>query len=228
MKTSRAGLELIKLNEGCELIAYLDQLANPPVWTIGYGDTQNVQPGLRITQQEAEERVARRLAREFEPGVWSVVHDVPTTQAQFDAMVSLAWNIGVGRLDDPSTPEDEGRGFKGSTVVRMHRAGRYAEAAEAFKLWNKAGGIVRRGLVRRRAEEAALYLSELPVIASPPEELRLRLYEAVVLGRQLQERLAAIDLGDGPLYKGPIDGWIGEGSAKAGTAAYRAWRSAQR
>lgn len=144
METNAAALEIIKRNEGLRLDAYEDVVG---VWTIGYGDTgPDVKRGLRITEEEAERRLADRLAREFEPGVLAAIRPAPTTVNQFSAMVSLAYNIGV-------------RAFTSSTVVRMHKAGDYVAAAEAFNLWVKAGGRVYAGLVRRRQEEAELYLS---------------------------------------------------------------------
>jgi lysozyme len=144
VETNAAALEIIKRNEGLRLDAYEDVVG---VWTIGYGDTgPDVKRGLRITEEEAERRLADRLAREFEPGVLAAIRPAPATGNQFSAMVSLAYNIGV-------------RAFTSSTVVRMHKAGDYVAAAEAFNLWVKAGGRVYAGLVRRRQEEAALYLS---------------------------------------------------------------------
>lgn len=161
MMTGPAGIGLIKRNEGCVLRAYLDRLARRPVWTIGYGETGDyVYQGLVWTQQQAEDGLYRRLAREFEPALNEAIGSAPTTQHQFDAMLSLAWNIGVGRIDDPETPEDEGRGFRDSSVLRYHRAGDYQRAADAFRLWNRSGGFVREGLVRRREEERQLYLGE--------------------------------------------------------------------
>ena len=151
MKTSAAGIEIIKRNEGCVLTAYRDITG---VLTIGYGDTQNVREGMTITQQEAEDRLATRLANEFEPAVEAICI-APTTQPQFDAMVSLAWNIGTGA-------------FARSTVARLHKAGQYAGAADAFRMWNKAGGKVIDALVRRRDEERALYLSA-PAVPDVPQ-----------------------------------------------------------
>lgn len=143
MRTNAAALGIIKRNEGLRLDAYQDVVG---VWTIGYGDTgPAVRPGLRITAEDAEQRLRDRLAREFEPGVQAAIGRVPTTENQFGAMVSLAYNIGVGA-------------FKYSTVARMHKAGRHQAAADAFAAWNKAGGKVFAGLTRRRQEEADLYL----------------------------------------------------------------------
>ena len=146
MNINAAGLEIIKRNEGCELTAYRDVVG---VWTIGYGDTgPDVHRGLTITQEEAEQRLVDRLTREFEPGVLAAIGGAPTTDNQFSAMVSLAYNIGVGA-------------FAGSTVARKHTEGDHQAAAEAFALWNKSGGRVLCGLVRRREEEADLYSADV-------------------------------------------------------------------
>jgi lysozyme len=145
MKTNAAGITLIKSNEGCELTAYVCPAGR---LTIGFGDTgPHVVHGMTITEEEAENLLAARLEREFENGVLRAIGDVPTTRNQFAAMVSLAYNIGVG-------------GFAKSSVARFHREGNYEAAAEAFHLWNRGGGRVLAGLVRRRQEEADLYMTE--------------------------------------------------------------------
>lgn len=69
-----------------------------------------------------------------------------TNDNQFGAMCSLAYNIGIGA-------------FSRSSVLRFHRAGEHHDAAAAFAAWDKGGGRVLPGLVRRRAAEAALYLT---------------------------------------------------------------------
>lgn len=114
------------------------------VWTIGYGDTENVLPGMVITRQEAEDRLERRLARDFEPGVQAAI-TAGMRQEQFDAMVCLAYNIGVGA-------------FTGSTLVKLFNAGDIQLAADQFPRWDKAGGKSLKGLRRRRAAERALFL----------------------------------------------------------------------
>lgn len=192
MRTSKTGVELIKQFEGCELTAYLDRISDSLVWTIGYGDTQNVYPGQTITQEEADERLMRRLANEFEPGVLRAIGGAPATQAQFDAMVSLAWNIGIGA-------------FKGSSVARWHKAGNYQKAADSFALWNQAGGAVQRGLVRRRAEEAALYLSGTP--SDELTDIDADIETAVKLIQKL--------LGERGIDPGPVDGIPGPRTLKA-------------
>ena len=160
MFVSPAGRELIERNEGLRLEAYPDPATGGDPWTIGYGDTgPDVVPGLVITAEEASRRLEDRLRNEFGRVVNEETNDVPTTQGQFDAMVSLAYNIGVGGHRSATRGSS---GYRGSTVLRMHRAGNYEAAAQAFLLWNKAGGQVVKGLTRRRREEADMYLADSP------------------------------------------------------------------
>lgn len=145
MKTSTCGVQVMHYFEQCRLKAYPDPATGGDPWTIGYGDTgPDVKPGLIITQEEADSRFAKRLAREFEPGVTAALTRMPS-QGQFDGMVCLAYNIGV-----PS--------FKNSTLVRRFNDGMDDLAAEQFLVWNKAAGKVMLGLRRRRAAERALFL----------------------------------------------------------------------
>lgn len=140
-RIGKAGLELLKSFEGCRLKAYVCPAG---VLTIGYGSTgKHVKRGMVITQQEADDLKRRDLVR-FERAV--AKHAPDATQNQFDAMVCLAFNIGIG-------------GFIKSSALRFHKQGKHNTAAERFKLWNKGGGRVLKGLVRRRAAEAKLYLS---------------------------------------------------------------------
>lgn len=154
MKTSEAGLALIKKYEGLRLDAYRCPAG---VLTIGYGHSSAaggpiVYVGMKISQQMAEDILKRDLEK-FEAGVLSSINSVPT-QSQLDAMVSLAFNIGI-------------RAFSTSSVVRYYNAGDMEKAAGAFALWKKAGGKVLPGLVRRRAEEAALFRAS---ITKPKDE----------------------------------------------------------
>lgn len=134
-----AGLALIKEFEGLELKAYL---CPAKVWTIGYGSTgPHVTPGQVITEAQADALLQRDLDR-FEDAVAKAAPGA--TQNQFDAMVSLTFNIGIGA-------------FLKSSVLRLHKAGEHRAAAEAFGMWIKGGGRVLPGLQRRRAKEADLY-----------------------------------------------------------------------
>jgi len=140
MKVSLAGRELIKEFEGFRNAAYQDVVG---VWTIGYGFTEGVKPGQRMTLGQASARLATELAR-YESAVLAACK-VPPNQNQFDALCSLAWNIGTGAIAR-------------SSVIKAHNRGDVQSAARAFGLWNKAGGKEWPGLTRRRAAEAALYL----------------------------------------------------------------------
>lgn len=139
MQISKDGLDLIKQFEGLYLKAYRCPAGVP---TIGYGHTAGVAMGQAITQQQADDYL-RRDVRQFERAVARLV-SVPLTQGQFDALVSFAFNLGEGALAQ-------------STLLRMLNAGDYAGAAAQFDRWNKAGGRVLPGLVRRRAAERALF-----------------------------------------------------------------------
>lgn len=128
------------------LETYFDDVGVP---TIGWGHTgKGVVPGLKITLAQAEAFFAADVAY-AETFVDHCVAGHRTTQDQFDAMVSLAFNIGNSA-------------FLGSTVLRKHLAGDYAGAEAAFASWNKGTvkgkKVVLSGLVTRRAGEAAIYL----------------------------------------------------------------------
>lgn len=140
MNISQKGIALIKRFEGCKLTAYQDIVG---VWTIGFGFTKGVKAGDTMTMQECEHRLSDEL-RAYEAAVLSATNN-EVTQNQFDALVSLAWNIGI-------------EGMRRSTVIKQHNLGNYETAAHAFGMWNKAGGMVVQGLINRRNAEAALYL----------------------------------------------------------------------
>lgn len=141
MQTSNAMRMLIEGFEGCRLEPYQDSVG---VWTIGYGHTgEDCYAGCDpISQQQADQLLAADLQR-FEAGVTHMASQA-TSQQQFDAMVSFAYNLGETAL-------------RGSTLLRLHNAGDYAGAAQQFGRWNHAGGRVLAGLTRRRAAEAAVY-----------------------------------------------------------------------
>lgn len=145
-----AGLALVKRFEGLELTAYRCPAG---ILTVGFGSTgPHVKPGMTITEAEAERLLKEDLDR-FERGVDLLVNATPTTDNQFSAMVSLAYNIGFG---DPAKGIP---GFKTSTVLKRHKLGNRLGASRAFGMWNRAGGKILTGLIRRREEEAKLYLA---------------------------------------------------------------------
>lgn len=157
-EVNEAGIELIKTYEGCRLRAYPDPGTGGDPWTIGYGHTgPEVVPGLIWTQEEADARLVEDVERFCEAVDDALTVDV--SDNEFAAMVCLTYNIGVGRVDDPDTAENEGRGFLGSTLLRLVNEGRMDEAADQFLRWNKSGGRVMAGLTRRREAERALFLT---------------------------------------------------------------------
>ena len=139
METSQNGIELIKEFEGRRLVAYQDSVG---VWTIGYGHTKDVWEERLIIKSTADRLLAEDLA-EFEKYVESYV-TVELNQNQFDALVAWTFNLGPGNL-------------KSSTLLRKLNYGDYESVPDEMKRWNKAGGEVLEGLVRRRAAEAALF-----------------------------------------------------------------------
>lgn len=136
-----AGLALIKSFEGLRLNAYPDPATGGEPVTIGYGHTGGVKLGTTISEPVAEQFLRADLAR-FEAAVARLAPE--TTQNQFDALVSFAFNLGEGNLAS-------------STLLRKHNAGDYAGAAQEFVRWSNANGKRMQGLFRRREAEAELY-----------------------------------------------------------------------
>lgn len=154
MKTSREGIALIKRFEGLRLNAYKDSVG---VWTIGYGHTSmagepKVTPGLKISAQQAEDILVNDLVK-YEAAVSRALKRSPSQQ-QFDAMVSLCFNVGPGA-------------FARSRVVRYFNSGDFAAAADAFLSFRKAGGRVLPGLEARRKAERDFFLRGTPKNISP-------------------------------------------------------------
>ena len=152
MKTSPKGIALIKEFEGLRTEAYKCPAG---IWTIGYGHTSaaghpTVVRGMKITPDEADAILVRDLGQ-YERAVSAAVKR-PLNQGQFDACVSLCFNIGINA-------------FKGSTVVRRINAGRMSDVPAAFMMWNKAKNprtghsAELPGLTRRRRAETALWRS---------------------------------------------------------------------
>jgi GH24 family phage-related lysozyme (muramidase) len=151
MQPSQACTKLIQEFEGCakkqadgSFTAYPDPGTGGDPWTIGWGSTgPDIRKGVVWTQQQCDDRFAQHLDQ-FAQKVSGLLGGTPTTQSQFDAMVSFAYNVGVGNL-------------AASTLLKKHKAGDYKGAAAEFARWNKAAGKVLPGLTRRRTAEAALY-----------------------------------------------------------------------
>lgn len=136
----------IARSEGCRLKAYRCPAG---VWTIARGRTKGVKPGDTCTQEQADRWFLEDLT-EFAEGVKTNLTR-PASPNELGALVSLAYNIGLG-------------GFARSTVLHKHNEGDTQSAARAFALWNQATVNGKRqvlpGLTARRARESALYLSD--------------------------------------------------------------------
>lgn len=138
MNIGNKGLELIKSFEGCRLSSYTCPAG---VWTIGYGHTQGVYEGMTITQEQAD-NMLREDVKYYADAVDRYNSRFNFTQEEFDALTSFTYNCGVGSLQ-----------------AVMSCCNTKQEIAEECKLYNKGGGVVLAGLVRRREEEYKLFMS---------------------------------------------------------------------
>ena len=170
MKINKEGLELIKSFEGCRLVAYDDLQPNKTIThvsqvkgtlTIGYGHTAGVTVGMVISQAQAENMLKSDMAK-YEKYVTDNVK-ITLNENQFSALVSFCYNCGVGNL---------------RTLVRNRTA---EQIAEAMLLYNKAGGNVLKGLVRRREAERKLFLK--PVSASKVLKTNEEVAKEVLAGK---------------------------------------------
>ena len=144
MKVSSKGLELIKEFEGFSSVAYLCSAKKA---TIGYGNTfwedgTPVKIGDQISKERAE-ALLKHVVDNFSVAV-EVDIKIEVTQNQFDAMVSLAYNIGSGA-------------FHNSTLLRQLNRGNFVGASQEFLRWNKSNGKPLLGLTRRREREKLLF-----------------------------------------------------------------------
>lgn len=145
------GIALIQHFEGCArkradgmIEAYPDPGTGGEPWTIGWGSTgEGVGRGTLWMQAQCDARLERDLTG-FAAAVDRAVGDAPTSQAQFDALVSFHYNTGA---------------IARATLTRKHIAGDYEGARYEFGRWTHAGGRVLKGLQRRREAEAELYSS---------------------------------------------------------------------
>ena len=151
MNISNKGIELIKQFEGCRLKAYQDSV---DVWTIGYGHTEGVYEGMEISQHQADIMLDSDLVKYA-----NYINEYVTVSLnpnQFDALTSWVYNLGPGNL-------------KSSTMLKVLNEGSYDDVPFQIKRWNKAGGKVLKGLVRRREAEAELFATGDDWIGTPFE-----------------------------------------------------------
>jgi len=131
--------------EGFVPTAYLDEIASPPIWTIGYGHTGNVREGQTVSKDQAR----RILAEDLRGAARTVAEKVkvPLSVRQRIALVSIVFNVGPGALDD-------------THLINDLNAKRYKAAADRFLEWDHAGGVVVEGLKRRREAERWMFLHD--------------------------------------------------------------------
>ena len=139
MNISEEGLSLIKKFEGLELEAYKCAAG---VWTLGYGHTAGVQEGDVWSEEQANEQL--KIDMHIYADYINDQVTCPLSQNQFDALVSWVFNLGPTNL-------------RNSTLLKRLNAGDYADVPNQIKRWNKAGGKVLEGLIRRSEAEALLF-----------------------------------------------------------------------
>jgi len=159
VKISEAGLQLIKSFEGCHSSPYRCPAA---LWTAGYGhvlypDQARLKTNERssyllkpehnrVFDYDEIDQLLEKDIKRFEDGVSRLCPASNDRQSNFDAVVSLAFNVGLGNL-------------QASTLRMKYNRNEYEAAADEFLKWNKCGGKILAGLTRRRAAERALFLS---------------------------------------------------------------------
>lgn len=151
-RITRRGVRLIANYEGYLPRPYLDELAEPDVWTVGYGSTirPNGEPVTRYRPVYLPKWRARRWLRNT---AQQMIGDeinrrtrVGLNKNEFDALCSIGYNIGPYAM------------FEDSTFWKRLQAGDRKGCAEAMLWWDKAGGVTLLGLQRRRRREASLFL----------------------------------------------------------------------
>ncbi len=146
MRYSKSALSLAERFEGCELKAYQDQGG---VWTIGYGHTAGVCEGMTETLQKAEDDLARDIEQ---ASVYVNLYvKVELTQDEFDALTDFVFNLGC-------------ENFKSSTLLQLLNEGKISQAAQQFDRWDRCGGTVVAGLLRRRSAEEELFQSSEKIV----------------------------------------------------------------
>ncbi len=159
MKVSDAAIRMIKHHEGVRLRPYRCPAL---LWTVGVGhvidpshtavkyEERRALPipdgwDRQLTMGEVDAILAQDLAR-FERGVARLCPAASNSQSQFDALVSFAFNVGLGNLQR-------------SSIRMRYNRGDVEGAADAFLMWTKAAGRVLPGLVKRRQDERAMFLA---------------------------------------------------------------------
>jgi lysozyme len=140
MQIGENGIALIKTFEGCKLTTYDDVRG---VKTIGIGHTANVTDGECITESQAIDFLKQDIG--WAESIVSRLVDIDLSQNQFDALVAFTFNVGSGN-------------FQHSTLLALLNKNKIYEASQEFVKWDKSGGVVVAGLLRRREAERDLFL----------------------------------------------------------------------
>lgn len=181
MKLSNDGLALIKSFEGCHLTAYKCPAG---VWTIGYGHTKGIIPGMKITQVQADQFL-REDCGAAESNVNKYNNKYLWTQNEFDALVSFAYNVGsINQLTANGTRDK-------------------ATIAKKILEYNKGGGKVLNGLVRRRKAEQEMFLNSTEGVTTVMRTLKFGME-----GQDVEKLQIALTLREYSL--GKIDGDFGQ------------------
>jgi lysozyme len=159
VKVSDAAIRMIKHHEGVRLRPYRCPAL---LWTVGVGhvidpshtavkyEERRALPipdgwDRQLSMGEVDAILAQDLAK-FERGVARLCPAASNSQSQFDALVSFAFNVGLGNLQR-------------SSIRMRYNRGDIEGAADAFLMWTKAAGRVLPGLVKRRQDERAMFLA---------------------------------------------------------------------
>lgn len=170
MHVSARGLALIEGFEGWSARPYWDSYGG--VWTRGYGETEGITArSPAITRAQGEANLRRRLELYYEPVIRGAGGREGFNQNQWDALCSIAWNLGVGTL------------AVGNPLGEFLRERRFADFAKRLLAYDHAGGVELAGLKRRRELEAQLFL-QAPAPYVPADEARW-IHEWDTLGRSL-------------------------------------------
>ena len=149
---SDRGATFVARHEGFERCPVLDRLANPPVWTIGYGQTEGVTSKTPCTSERAARHdLHRRLNHRYNPA--KLLPHLDLRQEEVDALASLAYNEGPGILTDPGFSNLARRLRSPWAKLYVHRKRIYRQE---LPKWVYAGGVKYQGLVTRRADEVRL------------------------------------------------------------------------
>jgi lysozyme len=150
MKLTKEIKDFVKAKEGLSLTAYL---CPAKVWTIGYGNT-SYETGIKVKQgdkisKERAELLFNNTFENFALQVKQLVFKSTLNDNQFSALVSFAYNVGIGAL-------------KSSTLLKKVKANPNDKTiANEFAKWNKGGGKVLAGLTSRRAKESDIYFKKI-------------------------------------------------------------------